>query len=109
MQQLQLRYQQLQQEQISLHRDAVRLLQEKERGIYTRIQEAAQLRTMVESLAPGNDFISLMAGTLTVRHCPMRPIKVKRYNYSTDIKTLKIIIKIVMIRNSHKNRNSKMK
>ena len=71
LQQLQLLHQQLQQQQSNLHRDVLRLLQEKERGIYTDIQEAVQLRTMVESLTPGNDFISLMADTLTVRHCPM--------------------------------------
>jgi hypothetical protein len=48
LQQLQL----LHQQQSNLHRDVLRLLQEKERGIYTDIQEAAQLRTMVESLVP---------------------------------------------------------
>ena len=67
-----------QQQQHNLLRDALQLLQATERRIQRDMQIKAELHRMIGAHAPGNDFISLMAGTLTVYHCPMRPIKVKR-------------------------------
>ena len=67
--------------------DTLQLLHE-ERGLHTIKQDTATLRGFVEVLSPGNDFIFLMAGTLNVYHCPVRPIKVKRYNYSIDTKNI---------------------
>jgi hypothetical protein len=57
-----------------------RVAQRMEQRLQDLRQEQLRLRQILVALPPGNDFISLMAGTLTVHHCPMRPIKVKRYN-----------------------------
>ena len=51
-------------------------------------QNTLTLHQILGAFPPGNDSISLMAGTLTVHHCPTRPIKVKRYNYSIDTKNI---------------------
>ena len=66
------------QQQHNLLRDALQLLQATERGIQRDMQITAELHRMTGAHAPGNDFISLMAGTLTVYHCPTRPITLKR-------------------------------
>ena len=68
----------LQQQQHNLLRDALQLLQATERRIQGDMQITAELHRMIGVHAPGNDFITLVAGTLTVCHCPMRPITVKR-------------------------------
>ena len=52
LEQLQLQQHQLQQQQSNLLRDALQLLQKKEQGIYRDLHVAAELRRMVESLAP---------------------------------------------------------
>ena len=67
-----------QQQQHNLLRDALQVLQATERRIQRDMQITAELHRITGSHAPSNDFISLMAGTLTVYHCPMRPITVKR-------------------------------
>ena len=66
-----------QQHQHNLLRDALQLLQATERRIQRDMQITGELHRMIGDHAPGNDFISLMAGTLTAYHCPMRPITVK--------------------------------
>ena len=88
----------LQQQQLEPHEFSQQILQSLERyqieehRLQQRLQSVRQkiliLQQILAALPPGNDFISLMAGTLTVHHCPMRPIKVKRYNYSIDTKNL---------------------
>ena len=65
-------------QQHNLLRDALQLLQGTERRIQRDMQITAELHRMIGAHAPGNDFITLVAGTLTVCHCPMRPITVKR-------------------------------
>jgi hypothetical protein len=47
-------------------------------GLQSVHRDIHAIHHIMDVLAAGNDFISLMAGTLTVHHCPMRPIKAKR-------------------------------
>ena len=68
----------LQQQQHNLLRDPLQLLQATERRIQRDMQITGELHRMIGVHSPVNDFISLMAGTLTVYHCPVRPTKVKR-------------------------------